>query len=126
MDFKRTVSVNQGLDLSSEESRSTLYVMLSELGACNMRPIGSKVISEFHRFKDEIVSKLASQNGIISVPHLLVVLPERVFEPPFRLMTISPTSTSEGPKYSLWGGNNIIVVSIFGVVAISDCRFHQD
>ena len=37
-----------------------------------MNPISSKVIREFHLYKDETVTKLASQNGINSVPHLLV------------------------------------------------------
>lgn len=74
MDLKRTVSLKQGLDLSSEESPSTLYAMLPEFEDCHMRPIGSKVGSEFHLYKDEIVSKLATQNGINAVPHLLVDL----------------------------------------------------
>ena len=37
-----------------------------------MKPISSKVISEVHLCKDEIVFKLASQYGIDSVPRLLV------------------------------------------------------
>ena len=127
MDFKRTVSVNQGLDLSSEESRSTLYVMLSELGACNMRPIGSKVISEFHRFKDEIVSKLASQNSFNSFPHLLADF----FRHARAFSKDPPPSHEDFPNHHVWnsidlnvsdqvqnifryflrGGSNIYVVS---------------
>ena len=37
-----------------------------------MKPISSKVISEVHLCKDEIVFKLASQYGIDSVHRLLV------------------------------------------------------
>ena len=69
-----------------------------------MNPISSKVIREFHLYKDETVTKLASQNGINSVPHLLVdfFCHARAFSKVPPLMRISPTITSGTPLTSMY------------------------
>ena len=63
-----------------------------------MKPISSKVISEFHLCKDEIVFKLASQYGIDSVPRLLVdfFCHARAFS------KIHPPSHEDFPNHYVW------------------------
>ena len=97
MTLRRDVSFRQSMSLSSEQSPSNLYAVLPEFGVSN--PISSKVIREFHLYKDEIVSKLASQNGFNSFPHLLADFfrHARAFSKVPHLMRISPTITSGTP-----------------------------
>ena len=88
-----------------------------------MNPISSKVIREFHLYKDETVTKLASQNGINSVPHLLVdfFCHARAFSKVPPLMRISPTITSGTPLTLMYRTKSKIFSAIsFGVVARRD------
>ena len=107
---------------ASAQSPSNLYGMLPQFGVCNMKPISSKVISEFHLCKDEIVFKLASQYGIDSVPRLLVdfFCHARAFSkihPPH--MRISLTITSGTPLTLMNRTKSKIFIAIsFEVVAI--------
>ena len=70
-----------------------------------MNPISSKVIRKFHLYKDETVTKLALQNGINSVPHLLVdfLCYAGLFRKP------PPPSHEDFPNHHVWNSIDINV-----------------